>query len=108
MIIIHLAVVPALPIISRYVNRLAMLWGGVLDIVTAETKDKIASSLYLEYCKEAATKGFTPGDITGEYLIEKANGIALVNERILFFFHPYNIGCGAEGQYNLIINTKLH
>ncbi len=81
---------------------------GVSDIVTVETKDKIANSLYLEYCKEAATKGFTPGDITGEYLIEKANGIALVNEGILFFFHPYNIGCGAEGQYNLIINTESH
>ncbi len=81
---------------------------GVSDIVTAETKDNIANSLYLEYCREKATNGFTPGDITGEYLIEKANGIALVNEGILFFFHPYNIGCGAEGQYNLIINTESH
>ena len=81
---------------------------GVRDIVTAETKDDIANSLYLEYCKEKTTKGFTLGNVNGEYLIENANGIALINEGTLFFFCPYNIGCGAEGQCNLIINTESH
>ncbi len=40
---------------------------------------------------------------TGEALIERADGAAFVGGGILFYFHPYNIGCGAEGQYNIVI-----
>ncbi len=32
------------------------------------------------------------------------NNCALVKEGVLFYYHPYAIGCGADGQYNLIID----
>lgn len=56
-----------------------------------------------QYIQIAEAKGFTPANYSGHDLINKANGFALVNEGLLIYFHPYNIGCGAEGQYNLII-----
>lgn len=34
------------------------------------------------------------------------NNCAKVKEGMLFYYHPYEIGCGADGQYNLIINLK--
>ena len=34
------------------------------------------------------------------------NNCALVKEGVLFFYHPYDIGCGADGQYNLIIDKE--
>lgn len=35
---------------------------------------------------------------------EFKNNCALVKEGVLFYYHPYAIGCGADGQYNLIID----
>lgn len=38
-----------------------------------------------------------------EYVCENFNGIALVPEGVVVYYHPYSIGCGAEGQYNSLI-----
>ena len=35
-------------------------------------------------------------------LLDQISGIALVKEGLIVYFHPYTIGCGAEGQYNVI------
>ena len=35
---------------------------------------------------------------------EFKNNCAMVKEGVLFYYHPYAIGCGADGQYNLIID----
>ena len=37
-----------------------------------------------------------------DYLMQ-CDGCALVPEGVVVFYHPYNIGCGAEGQYNSLI-----
>ena len=43
---------------------------------------------------------------SGMELIELADGCAIVNEGLMFYYRPYNIGCGAEAEYNLVLNLK--
>lgn len=43
---------------------------------------------------------------SGMELIEYADGCAIVNEGLMFYYRPYNIGCGAEGSYNLVLDMK--
>ena len=31
------------------------------------------------------------------------NGRAMIREGLVIYYHPYEIGCGAEGQYNAVI-----
>lgn len=57
------------------------------------------------YVKAAKEGNFNPSDyMTGERLLQEADGAAIINEGLLIFYKPYKIGCGAEGQYNLVIN----
>lgn len=57
------------------------------------------------YVKAAKEKNFKPSEnMTGEMLLQEADGAAIINEGLLIYFKPYKIGCGAEGQYNLVIN----
>lgn len=35
--------------------------------------------------------------------LEECTGVALVKEGLLIYFHPYTIGVGSEGQYNVVI-----
>lgn len=37
------------------------------------------------------------------YVPKKQDGIALIKEGLVIFFHPYLIGCGYEGQYNVVV-----
>lgn len=56
-----------------------------------------------EYENEAKSKGFTPSDFSGSELLDKANGFAKLKGGVILYFHPYNIGGGAEEQYNLVL-----
>lgn len=38
-----------------------------------------------------------------ESICNQFNGIALVQEGVVVYYHPYQIGCGAEGQFNSLI-----
>ena len=38
--------------------------------------------------------------------IDNISGIALVEEGVLFYFLPYTIGYGYEGQYNVVLPYK--
>lgn len=76
------------------------------DILSDSNIGQILEILPIEYRKVATAKRATPcswWDNNGEGLFNQSNGVALVNEGILIYFVPYNIGCGAEGQYNIII-----
>ncbi len=66
----------------------------------------ITALIRREYENEAKAKGFTPSNFTESELLDKANGIAKINEGMILYFHPYNIGCGAEGQYNLVLHDE--
>lgn len=56
------------------------------------------------YVRAAKEKGFDPSEnMNEEKLLKDADGAAIINEGLLIYFKPYNIGCGAEGQYNLVV-----
>ena len=40
-----------------------------------------------------------------EYIgvLQRADGCALISEGLVFYFYPYNIGCGADGEYEAVI-----
>ena len=41
-------------------------------------------------------------------LLKAMNGCAMIREGLVIYYHPYKIGCGAEGQYNAVIpNSEL-
>lgn len=57
------------------------------------------------YVNAAKERDYEPSEnLTGEILLQEADGAAIINEGLLIYYKPYNIGCGAEGQYNLVIN----
>ena len=41
--------------------------------------------------------------LSNNVLSTRMDGCAIIEEGLLVYYHPYNIGVGAEGQYNLII-----
>ena len=43
-------------------------------------------------------------DLTGKELIDCADGCAIVNEGVMFYYRPYSVGSGAEGEYNLVLD----
>lgn len=73
------------------------------DILSQHKFSAIERLILNEFDIETNANGRPTCGLTGRELINRANGIAKLNEGILFYYHPYNIGCGAEGQYNLII-----
>ena len=75
------------------------------DDILHESKLKtVYNQLPFVYEDNAKRKGFTPHTAyEGEGLLRRADGVALINEGLLVYYHPYNLGCGAEGQYNLIV-----
>ncbi len=76
---------------------------AVNEVIAQYGRSKIGAMLVSAYTTEALIKNNYAGKYTGDDLISKADGVAIINEGILFYFQPYNIGNGAEGQYNLII-----
>lgn len=73
------------------------------EYLALSDRSDVADIMRNEYEKEAKAKGFTPSNYMGDELIDKADGIAKLNEGMIVYFHPYNIGGGGEGQYNLIL-----
>lgn len=57
------------------------------------------------YIDATKSKNYKPSVYSGEDLFNQADGVAIINEGMLIYYHPYTIGCGAEGQYNLIIEN---
>ena len=43
-------------------------------------------------------------NLTGQELIDGADGCAIVSDGVMFYYRPYSVGCGAEGMYNLILD----
>ena len=44
---------------------------------------------------------YKPEEYTG--VLQHANGCALIPEGMVFYFYPYNLGSGADGQYEAVI-----
>ncbi len=78
----------------------------VSDINELYMDCSLEESLSAAYETSAKNKGIKPTEYSGKYLLEHADGVALLKEGILFYYYPYSIGVGSEGQYNLIIPIK--
>ena len=42
-------------------------------------------------------------EVYDESLLTLANGCALIREGFIIYYYPYNIGCGADGEYTAVI-----
>lgn len=85
------------------INKITGKIFNLSDILSQHKFSAIERLILNEFDIETNANGRPTCGLTGRELINRANGIAKLNEGILFYYHPYNIGCGAEGQYNLII-----
>lgn len=82
---------------------------NIQDAVKPYNKDTIEELVYSEYLNRAvewnSIETFQPSK---SYFIDEADGVAKTKHGLLFYYKPYTIGCGAEGQYNLVINPEKH
>lgn len=72
------------------------------DIFRPNTKSEVLKLLKKQY-KLQSRDGFADYKWTTNDI---GNNLALVKEGVLFYYVPYSIGCGAEGQYNLILKYE--
>lgn len=76
------------------------------DMILPEMKDSL-STLMMERLvngiDELVVKRypFEPADYPD--VLQRANGCALISEGLVFYFYPYNLGCGADGEYEAVI-----
>ena len=77
------------------------------DFFSKDHENEIDKLLRQSYILEQQKKGYDDY-IAIDVLLDHSykNNCAKVKEGMLFYYHPYEIGCGADGQYNLIINPK--
>lgn len=78
--------------------------GNVLttkDIIHNKDKAKLETLLKRKLAWEIYQRG--RNDKQDISFIDNIDGIALIKEGLLVYFHSYNIGCGAEGQYNIVL-----
>ena len=71
------------------------------DIIARYNRDELGELLYKSYCSQPMAR--KNGYVSGDVLVSEADGVAQIGNSYLFYYHPYKIGCGAEGQYNLFV-----
>ncbi|MBR5684763.1 MAG: DUF3298 domain-containing protein [Muribaculaceae bacterium] len=78
------------------------------EIINKYGAEYLKSQLWDAYMKVRAEREY--GDdvtaVSPDELISEVSGCAIINEGIMFYYLPYIIGCGAEGEYNLVIPKK--
>lgn len=73
------------------------------DIISEDCKDAFID-LLLANLRNCVGLWTEEGDCVGrDELLSCMNGCALVEEGLVVYYHPYNIGCGAAGQFNALI-----
>ena len=78
---------------------------SIQEVLALYPVSNLMQKLRDAYVAAAKERNFEPSDsMTGEKLLQEADGAAIINEGLLIYYKPYKIGCGAEGQYNLVIN----
>ncbi len=78
------------------------------DIIAKYDEEDLKNQLwdaYIEACKE---RGYDEDMIMlePENLLTEVSGCAIINEGILFYYLPYIVGSGAEGEYFLVLKKK--
>ena len=77
--------------------------GEVLSVSDVRKDNRMENLIVDAYLIFTESMGYHPYSYTGKDLLESADGVAIINEGLLFYYHPYKIGVGSEGQFNLII-----
>lgn len=77
----------------------------VIDSVPEKLSVLINNSLKAALWSAKKENGYEDYWNPDEYtnLLELADGVAITNDGMLFYFGPYHVGCGVEGQYDLVI-----
>lgn len=89
--------------IDKHTGRLYAYEDFKRDYPSYDTENLVQAA----YILASEDKGFKPSGISGKELIGCASGFAKIKEGTLIYFEPYIIGCGAAGQYNLIIPSTV-
>lgn len=89
------------------VNKMTGKVAQLEDLIKNESMSKLAKLLF-KYLRNyngdlwvdcrTNVKDINPSDILND-----RNGCALIKEGLVIYYYPYNIGSGAEGQFNAII-----
>lgn len=79
------------------------------DMIARYDRENLKNQLWKAYVEEATrVSGFDEDMLTldPENLLSEVSGCAIINEGILFYYVPYTIGSGAEGEYFLVLPKK--
>ena len=76
------------------------------DLVEKYGLAQVSDSLRKAYVKAKGERNVELDvyNLTGQELIDGADGCAIVSDGVMFYYRPYGVGCGAEGMYNLILD----
>ena len=79
---------------------------SLADIVKPEMRDSLAALMVQRLVNGRGEYYFrqyehTPDEYTD--ILDSANGCALIEEGLIIYFYPYNLGCGADGEYEAVI-----
>lgn len=76
------------------------------DLVEKYGLARVSDSLREAYVKAKGERNVELDvyNLTGQELIDGADGCAIVSDGVMFYYRPYGVGCGAEGMYNLILD----
>jgi hypothetical protein len=82
-------------------------------LTTADLVEKYGYARMCKGLRDAFVKGkqernadLEVYNYTGQQLIDLADGCAVVNEGVMVYYRPYVVGCGAEGEFNLILDQR--
>lgn len=73
------------------------------EVINGVPKSLVNEIIHSAFIGSADLKGFPVDEDSRTACFDNANGAAVVSGGLLFYYYPYTIGCGAEGQYNLLI-----
>ena len=78
------------------------------DIIAMYEEEDLKSQLWNAYIEASKERGLDEDMIMlePENLLSEVSGCAIINEGILFYYLPYVIGSGAEGEYFLVLKKK--
>ena len=76
------------------------------DVVKKYGMAQVSKSLRKAFVKAKQERNFDLEvyNLSGQDLIDFADGCAIVNEGVMFYYRPYSVGCGAEGEFNLVLD----
>ena len=80
-----------------------------LEIIRKYGAENLKSQLWNAYLEAREERGYAELDgseVSPDELLTGADGCAIINEGLMFYYLPYHIGCGAEGEYNLVLPIK--